>query len=160
MCANIAKIMDDVAKDDMDSTPVALDARTQEGQDYIAAMKLAGRHAYAGRDWVCDRVTKILGSRILDSVHNHHNFAWRETHQGKDLWAVHKGATSAFPRQRDLSAAPWGSARDRFVFFIRCARWAWRWLERTFSIQQGLSPQDSVLGPCGAVVQRDLQGSS
>jgi tRNA-splicing ligase RtcB len=34
------------AKDDMDSAPVALDPGTQEGQDYIAAMKLAGRYAY------------------------------------------------------------------------------------------------------------------
>ena len=36
------------AKDDMDSAPVALDYRTQEGQDYVAAMNLAGRYAYAG----------------------------------------------------------------------------------------------------------------
>jgi tRNA-splicing ligase RtcB len=35
------------AKDDMDSAPGALDSRTQEGQDYIVAMKLAGRYAYA-----------------------------------------------------------------------------------------------------------------
>jgi tRNA-splicing ligase RtcB len=33
------------AKDDMDSALVALDSRTQEGQDSIAAMKLAGRYA-------------------------------------------------------------------------------------------------------------------
>jgi tRNA-splicing ligase RtcB len=63
-------------------------------------MKLAGRYAYAGRDWVCDRVVKILGVRVLNSVHNHHNFAWRESHGGKDLWVVRKGATPAFPGQR------------------------------------------------------------
>ena len=51
------------AKDDMDSAPVALDAESNEGQDYIAAMKLAGRYAYAGRDWVCQRVAKILGAK-------------------------------------------------------------------------------------------------
>jgi tRNA-splicing ligase RtcB (3'-phosphate/5'-hydroxy nucleic acid ligase) len=51
------------ANDDMDSAPVALDSRTQEGQDYIAAMMLAGRYPYAGRDWVCDRV-------ILEGVEN------------------------------------------------------------------------------------------
>ena len=96
------------AKDDMDSAPVALDARTQEGQDYIAAMKLAGRYAYAGRDWVCDRVAKILGARVLDSVHNHHNFAWRETHQGKDLWVVRKGATPAFPGQKGFVGGSMG----------------------------------------------------
>jgi tRNA-splicing ligase RtcB len=46
----------------MDSAP--LDSRIQEGQDYIAAMKLAGRYTYAGRDWVCDRVVKILWGRV------------------------------------------------------------------------------------------------
>jgi tRNA-splicing ligase RtcB len=96
------------AKDDMDSAPVALDSRTQEGQDYIAAMKLAGRYAYAGRDWVCDRVVKILGARVLDSVHNHHNFAWRETHNGRDLWVVRKGATPAFPGQKGFVGGTMG----------------------------------------------------
>jgi hypothetical protein len=96
------------AKDDMDSAPVALDSRTQEGQDYIAAMKLAGRYAYAGRDWVCERVVKILGARVLDSVHNHHNFAWRETHGGTDLWVVRKGATPAFPGQRGFVGGTMG----------------------------------------------------
>jgi tRNA-splicing ligase RtcB len=88
------------AKDDMDSSPVALDTRTQEGQDYVAAMKLAGRYAYAGRDWVCNRVVKILGARVLDEVHNHHNFAWLEEHDGQKLWVVRKGATPAFPGQK------------------------------------------------------------
>jgi tRNA-splicing ligase RtcB len=96
------------AKDDMDSAPAALDARTQEGQDYIAAMKLAGRYAYTGRDWVCERVAKILGARVLDSVHNHHNFAWRETHQGRELWVVRKGATPAFPGQKGFVGGSMG----------------------------------------------------
>ena len=96
------------ARDDMDSAPVALDSRTQEGQDYIAAMKLAGRYAYAGRDWVCDRVARILQSRILDSVHNHHNFAWLEKHGDKELWVVRKGATPAFPGQKGFVGGTMG----------------------------------------------------
>jgi tRNA-splicing ligase RtcB len=96
------------AKDDMDSAPVALDARTQEGQDYIAAMKLAGRYAYAGRDWVCERVAKILGTKIVESVHNHHNFAWREVHEGSEMWVVRKGATPAFPGQRGFVGGSMG----------------------------------------------------
>jgi tRNA-splicing ligase RtcB len=96
------------AKDDMDSAPVALDARTEERQDYIAAMKLAGRYAYAGRDWVCDRVAKILGARVLDSVHNHHNFAWKETHHGRELWVLRKGATPAFPGQKGFVGGSMG----------------------------------------------------
>jgi tRNA-splicing ligase RtcB len=30
---------------------------------------------------------------------NHHNYAWRETHGGRALWVVRKGATPAFPSQ-------------------------------------------------------------
>lgn len=89
-------------KDDMDSAPAVLDSRTQEGQDYIAAMQLAGRYAYAGRDWVCDRVAKILGAKIQEEVHNHHNFAWHEQHGDEKLWVVRKGATPAFPGQRSF----------------------------------------------------------
>ena len=65
-------------------------------------------HHIAGRDWVCDRVVKIMGARVLDSVHNHHNFAWRETHGGKDLWVVRKGATPAFPDQRGFVGGTMG----------------------------------------------------
>ena len=48
-------------------------------------------------------------SRALDWVHNHHNFAWRETHGGKDLWVVRsKGATPAFPGQRGFVGGTMG----------------------------------------------------
>src|SRR5260370_29314694 len=71
-------------------------------------MKRAGRYAYAGRDWVCARVTKILGGKVLDEVHNHHNFAWYEEHGGGMLWVVRKGATSAFPGQRGFGGGSMG----------------------------------------------------
>ena len=32
-------------------------------------------------------------------MHNHHNFAWKETHDGEELVVVRKGATPAFPGQ-------------------------------------------------------------
>ena len=41
-------------------------------------------------------------------VHNHHNYAWRETHGGKDLWVVRKGATPAFPGQRGFVGGSMG----------------------------------------------------
>lgn len=84
----------------MDETPHTLDVNSKEGQEYIACMVLAGRYAYAGRDWVCARVAEILGGEIVDEVHNHHNFAWKEKHSGQDYWVVRKGATPAFPGQR------------------------------------------------------------
>jgi tRNA-splicing ligase RtcB len=71
-------------------------------------MNLAGRYAYAGRDWVCDRVVRILKARKLDEVHNHHNFAWLEIHEGRQVWVVRKGATPAFPGQRGFVGGSMG----------------------------------------------------
>jgi len=88
------------AKDGMEVEPCVLDAHSDLGEQYIQAMTLAGEYAYAGRDWVCDRVARLLGAEVVESVHNHHNFAWREEHGGELYWVVRKGATPAFPGQR------------------------------------------------------------
>jgi tRNA-splicing ligase RtcB len=87
---------------------IGADAHPQLFQEYIAAMKLCGEYAYAGREWVCNRVAKILGAKIVESVHNHHNFAWLEKHDGEDLWVVRKGATPAFPTQRGFVGGTMG----------------------------------------------------
>ena len=83
----------------MDAPPLLLDIATPSGQDYIEAMTIAGEFAYAGREAVVAKVLDILGAEAEWSVHNHHNFAWRETHGGQDYWVVRKGATPAFPGQ-------------------------------------------------------------
>jgi len=69
------------------------------GHDYWHLMQLAGRYAYAGREWVARKVVDILGANALELVHNHHNFAWKEAHEGEELVVVRKGATPAFPGQ-------------------------------------------------------------
>ena len=84
---------------DMDGPPLLLQADSPSGQDYVAAMTIAGQYAYAGRAAVVARVMEILGAGERFSVHNHHNFAWRETHEGHEFWVVRKGATPAFPGQ-------------------------------------------------------------
>jgi tRNA-splicing ligase RtcB len=82
--------------DGMFVDPVVLDVDTELGKEYIAAMNLAGRYAYAGRDWVCETVVKkALYGEIVQEIHNHHNYAWFE--HGK--WVVRKGATPAHPGQ-------------------------------------------------------------
>jgi tRNA-splicing ligase RtcB len=96
------------AKDGMDVDPLVLSVRSNLGTDYLACMKLAGRYAYAGRDWVCSEVARMLGANILEEVHNHHNFAWRETHNGQEMWVVRKGATPAFPGQRGFVGGSMG----------------------------------------------------
>ena len=95
-------------KDGMFVDPVLLDAESELGEEYIAAMKMAGRYAYAGRDWVCQRVASILGARIVEEVHNHHNYAWEEEHDGRNLWVVRKGATPAFPGQKGFVGGSMG----------------------------------------------------
>ena len=95
-------------KDGMFVDPVLLDVESELGEEYIAAMKLAGRYAYAGRDWVCQEVASILGAQIMEEVHNHHNFAWEEEHDGRDLWVVRKGATPAFPGQKGFVGGSMG----------------------------------------------------
>jgi tRNA-splicing ligase RtcB len=95
-------------KDGMNVPPAVVDEDSELGHRYIAAMELAGRYSYAGREWVVERVRKIIGGNVTDMVHNHHNYAWRETHAGKALWVVRKGATPAFPGQRGFVGGSMG----------------------------------------------------
>lgn len=89
----------------MNGKPLLFDVNTTIGQDYIQALDLAGKYAYAGRDIVVDKVLDILGGNALKEVHNHHNFAWKETHFGEDYWVVRKGCTPAFPNQEGFIGA-------------------------------------------------------
>lgn len=95
-------------KDGMNVPPAVVDEQSEIGARYLAAMELAGRYAYAGREWVVERVRKIVGGNVTDMVHNHHNYAWRENHNGRDLWVVRKGATPAFPGQRGFVGGSMG----------------------------------------------------
>src|SRR5918995_7505056 len=95
-------------KDGMNVPPAVIDEDSELGRRYIAAMQLAGRYSYAGREWVIDRVRKVIGGAVTDMVHNHHNYAWREKHNGRDLWVVRKGATPAFPGQRGFVGGSMG----------------------------------------------------
>lgn len=96
-------------KDGMNVPPAVVKVQSSLGSDYIEAMHLAGLYAYAGREYVCRTVARdILGANILDEVHNHHNFAWRETHADEEWWVVRKGATPAFPGQRGFVGGSMG----------------------------------------------------
>lgn len=96
------------AKDGINVEPLVIDVNSTLGSDYLQAMELAGKYAYAGREWVCGKVCQILGTKIIDFVHNHHNFAWKEIHEGEELWVVRKGATPAFPGQRGFVGGSMG----------------------------------------------------
>lgn len=95
-------------REGMEVAPTLIDMDTELGDLYYRAMTLAGKYAYAGRDLVMDRVLDILGAKALDQVHNHHNYAWKEEHFGKEYIVVRKGATPAAPGQRGFVGGSMG----------------------------------------------------
>ena len=87
---------------------VILDLDAPAGHDYWHLMKLAGRYAYAGREWAARKALQIIGGREVELVHNHHNFAWEEEHFGRTFVVVRKGATPAFPGQKGFVGGSMG----------------------------------------------------
>jgi tRNA-splicing ligase RtcB (3'-phosphate/5'-hydroxy nucleic acid ligase) len=72
-----------------------LDLDTEAGAEYWAAMNLMGDYAAANHDVIHRLVSKNLGGHVLAGVENHHNFAWKEVHDGRELIVHRKGATPA-----------------------------------------------------------------
>lgn len=95
-------------KDGINVPPAVVDVSTEIGERYLSGMTLAGQYAYAGREWVVERVRNIIGGEVLKTVHNHHNYAWPEIHNGRLLYVVRKGATPAFPGQEGFVGGSMG----------------------------------------------------
>ena len=68
---------------------------SDEGNAYWAAMELMGKYAAANHACIHRHVAASLGARVLLDVENHHNFAWKETHDGREVVVHRKGATPA-----------------------------------------------------------------
>lgn len=92
----------------MQSKPVLLDMDSELGTMYYQAMQLAGKYAYAGRDVVINQVLDVLGAKAIEEIHNHHNYAWKEVHSGKEYIVVRKGATPAAPGQKGFVGGSMG----------------------------------------------------
>ncbi len=84
-----------------------------EGQEYWAAMNLMGDYAAANHDVIHKLVTALVGAQIIAGVENHHNFAWKETHGGRELIVHRKGATPA--GAGELGVIPGSMADPAFV---------------------------------------------
>jgi tRNA-splicing ligase RtcB len=90
-----------------------LDLNTEAGQEYWNAMNLMGQYAHANHELIHKRVARNIGAHVLAGVENHHNFAWKETHCGKELIVHRKGAT---PAGKDvLGVIPGSMASPGFV---------------------------------------------
>jgi len=72
-----------------------LDLKTEAGQEYWAAMELMGRYAQANHACIHKHVVQALKAKVLLDIENHHNFAWKEEHDGELVIVHRKGATPA-----------------------------------------------------------------
>jgi tRNA-splicing ligase RtcB len=67
----------------------------EAGQEYWAAMNLMGKYAAANHAMIHKKITRALGAKVIAGIENHHNFAWKETHNGREVIVHRKGATPA-----------------------------------------------------------------
>lgn len=90
-----------------------LDMDSEAGQEYWEAMSLMGRYAAANHDCIHREVLRHLGAESLADVENHHNFAWKEKHFGREVIVHRKGATPA--GEGVLGIIPGSMASPAFV---------------------------------------------
>jgi tRNA-splicing ligase RtcB len=72
-----------------------LDLEHEAGAEYWHAMNLMGDYASRNHAVIHERLVEALSTSVLAAVENHHNFAWAERHQGRELIVHRKGATPA-----------------------------------------------------------------
>ncbi len=83
------------------------------GQEYWEAMQLMGKYAQANHEIIHTHIAKNLGVSILWTVENHHNFAWKEKHNGREVIVHRKGATPAEKGQ--LGIIPGSMASPAYI---------------------------------------------
>ena len=72
-----------------------LDLDSAEGQEYWSSMELMGHYAAANHACIHRYVPRQLGAEVILDLENHHNFAWKEEHDGENVIVHRKGATPA-----------------------------------------------------------------
>lgn len=117
--SEVCKHYTHIAKDKLDlSGEVArlawLDLDSEEGQEYWAAMNLAGVYSHANHRIIHRRLAKAFGEKPLAIIENHHNFAWKETlDTGEEIIIHRKGATPA--AAGDVGIIPGTMASPAFI---------------------------------------------
>ncbi|MBC7935258.1 MAG: RtcB family protein [Rhizobacter sp.] len=85
----------------------------EAGMEYWLAMNLAGDYASACHHIIHAKIAKQLGRKPLKMVENHHNFAWKEKWEGRDVIVHRKGATPA--GENVLGIIPGSMTADGFI---------------------------------------------
>lgn len=86
---------------------------SEEGIEYWYAMELMGRYAAANHQLIHRYIAKNLSVDVLLDIENHHNFAWKENHDDKDVIVHRKGATPA--GKGDVGIIPGSMATPGYV---------------------------------------------
>ncbi len=117
--AEVCKHYTRIAKEKLELTGEAarlawLDLDSEEGQEYWAAMQLAGDYSHLNHRIIHRRLSQALGEKPLTMIENHHNFAWKEVlDTGEDLIIHRKGATPA--GTDDVGVIPGTMASPAFI---------------------------------------------
>lgn len=90
-----------------------LDLDSEAGQEYWEAMSLMGEYAAANHLCIHNHVLKSAGLQKVGHVENHHNFAWKETHDDEELIVHRKGATPAV--YGELGVIPGSMATPAYI---------------------------------------------
>ena len=83
------------------------------GNEYWAAMELMGHYAAANHELIHKHIAENLGVSVLLYIENHHNFAWKERHDGREVIVHRKGATPAAVGQ--LGIIPGSMATPAYI---------------------------------------------
>lgn len=94
-----------------------LDLDSQAGAEYWQAMNLMGAYAAANHACIHHHVARNLGARVMLDWENHHNFAWKETHEiggeQREVIVHRKGATPA--SEGEIGIIPGSMTRPTFI---------------------------------------------
>lgn len=90
-----------------------LELDSEEGIEYWRAMELAGEFAKANHEVIHDKMCEGLGARPVTTLDHHHNFAWKEDHDGVEMVVHRKGATPA--AAGEMGVIPGDTIRPGYV---------------------------------------------
>ncbi len=90
-----------------------LNLNEEAGQEYWLSMNLAGDYAKACHDVIHKNLERVMGLEAICKVENHHNFAWKELHDGQELIVHRKGATPA--NKGELGIIPGSMSSNGYI---------------------------------------------
>ena len=105
-------------------------------------MNLMGEYAAANHALIHRAIGRKLGANLILDVENHHNFAWKETHGGREVIGPPQGGdpggpgrAGGDPRLDGLAPGTWCAGRDLAASLQSASHGAGRVMSRTKALQ-------------------------